>query len=244
MCGALRDAPNLRLLFGWRSPLAFHGSAKPGSPFSARPTISASSTANGSACKSWRSAPAISPRTNLYRAFSTQTTSQMTITPTNEFCASVHVGRQGALTDELTDFNRTLETIPEYLKRGCTLSDVAVYLPTEDAWVAGEYPKELQVPWGAWGACELFIFFAQPLARDLTLPLRYGQSLMETPMQRTVRIRSHGRTQEVKLVFEPYQSLLLKVDRRGEIEFIDIRFVPKTPRTSSQRPATGEPQAG
>ena len=274
----------------------------------------------------------------------------------SEFYASVHVGRQGALTGELADFNRYMEKVSGYMKRGRTYADVAVYLPTEDAWVEGEYPAELQVPWGAWGAYELryvrppkelegyqplwvnrefldlarleggriringlsfrilyvdveyldsealssvlrlakagapvtlkrrpkepgrnrssdfdarldelaslpgvsanlavdgplvegedlpdfwaresdgelFIFFAQPLSRALTLPLRYGQSLMESPVERTIRIRSHGRTQDAKLVFDPYQSLLLKIDRRGAIESVDIRFVPKTPRT-------------
>ena len=63
-------------------------------------------------------------------------------------------------------------------------------------------------------------------------------------MRRSVRIRSHGKTQEVTLVFEPYQSLLLRVDRRGGIEFIDIHFVPKAPRTSPVQAATGEPRAG
>lgn len=289
--------------------------------------------------------------------------------PDNEFYASVHVGRRGALAEELAAFNRYLETVSGYLKRGRAYSDVAVYLPVEDAWVAGEYPKELQLPWGAWGAYELryvrppkelegtqplwvnaeflerarleegririgelsfrtlwvdveyldaqalasvlrlakdgaavvlrrrpkepgknpspdyearldallalpgvatkpapfeplvagedlpdfwareedgdlFAFFAQPKARDLTLPLSWGQARTDAPVEKNVRIRHRGRTRDVKLVFEPYQSLLLKVDRRGEVELLDIRFVPKTPRTSSAQPPGGAPPAG
>lgn len=50
-------------------------------------------------------------------------------------------------------------------------------------------------------------------------------------MQRTVRLRSHGRTQDGTLTFDPYQSPMLKVGRRGEIEFLDFRCVPRTPTT-------------
>ncbi|QQR73205.1 MAG: hypothetical protein IPJ17_17235 [Holophagales bacterium] len=276
----------------------------------------------------------------------------------NEFYASVHVGRQGALASELKAFNRYLETVSGYLKRGRTYADVAVYLPTEDAWVRGELPQEEQLPWGAWGAYELrtarppreldgyqplwvdreqlerarvangririgdltfrqlyldveyldrnalaaivrlakagarvtlkrhpqepglrpagdyasllaelaaqpgvssrltisaplvegeglpdfwardvdgelLIFFAQPLAQHLTLPLRYGQSRMTSPLERTVRIRANGRSSVVRLEFQPYQSLLLKVDRRGRVRFVDITFVPKSPRSEA-----------
>jgi hypothetical protein len=270
----------------------------------------------------------------------------------------VHVGRVGALGPELKGFNRYLETVSGYMQRGRPYADVAVYLPVEDAWVQGEYPQELQVPWGAWGAYELrfvrvpkelegyhalwvnrefldqarfesgririrdlafrqlyldvesldndaltsvlrlaragapvtlkrrprepglrphddyearlnelvslpsvaahfalpdplvageqlpdywareadgelYLFFAQPLAQGLTLPLRYGQSQMEAPVQRTVRIHAQGKTQQLKLIFKPYQSLLLRVDRRGKVRFLDIDYVPKTPRTDS-----------
>jgi hypothetical protein len=39
------------------------------------------------------------------------------------------------------------------MKKGVTKSEVAVYLPTEDAWIEGELPVEKQFIW-AWGAYE------------------------------------------------------------------------------------------
>ncbi len=40
------------------------------------------------------------------------------------------------------------------MKKGKTYSDVAVYLPTEDAWRTGKMPKEKQCIW-SWGTCEM-----------------------------------------------------------------------------------------
>jgi hypothetical protein len=47
-----------------------------------------------------------------------------------------------------------METVSEYMRKGEPCSDVAVYLPVEDAWIAGEMPKEKQLPW-AWGEYEM-----------------------------------------------------------------------------------------
>ncbi|MBM4060182.1 MAG: hypothetical protein FJ265_03660 [Planctomycetes bacterium] len=70
------------------------------------------------------------------------------------FYASVHVGPDSAFAAELPAFNHYLETVSRALRRGRVWSDVAVVLPVEDAWCAGEYPKELQFPW-VWGQYEL-----------------------------------------------------------------------------------------
>lgn len=70
------------------------------------------------------------------------------------FYATVHVGTKGALTEELPAFNGYMTEVSRIMRRGRTYSDVAVYLPLEDAWMAGEYPKELQMEW-SWGAYEL-----------------------------------------------------------------------------------------
>ena len=70
------------------------------------------------------------------------------------FYASVHVGKKGSLTEELPSFNNYLKKVSEKMRFGRTYSDIAVYLPTEDSWIAGEYPKELQSPW-SWGAYEM-----------------------------------------------------------------------------------------
>ncbi|MEI7896929.1 MAG: glycosyl hydrolase [bacterium] len=73
---------------------------------------------------------------------------------TNYFYASVHVGKKGSLTGELPAFNKYMQTVSEKMRFGLPYADVAVYLPLEDSWIAGEYPKELQLPW-SWGAYEL-----------------------------------------------------------------------------------------
>jgi hypothetical protein len=275
---------------------------------------------------------------------------------TNVFYATVHVGTGGSLTEELPAFNRYMTTVSRIMRKGKTYSDVAVYLPLEDAWVAGEYPESLQSKW-SWGAFELryvhmpgelkgyhalwvngyflrkgelrdgllhcggavfsslyidveyldsdaldailglaengfpvcvkrtpgepgrvksgtykarleelmrlpsvsgdfrkiarrpplvegedlpdfwcrvagddyYIFFSQPKAENLTLPVAYGQAYTEDTIERGVKINVNGRSADTVLRFEPYQSVLVKVDADGRVSPVDIRFVPKIP---------------
>lgn len=82
---------------------------------------------------------------------------------TVSFYASVHVGPKGALAPEIPRFNRYLETVSSYMKKGETYSTVAVYLPIEDAWRAGEMPLEKQFKW-AWGYYEMrYVYFPEEL---------------------------------------------------------------------------------
>jgi hypothetical protein len=276
---------------------------------------------------------------------------------TTKFYASVHVGKSGSLAGEIQDFNAYMEKVSSYMKLGSNYSDLAVYLPTEDSWIAGDLPLQKQFIW-AWGAYEmryvympqelkayrplwinqrflqlaeykngllaigrqsfkalyvdvanidqvalgrilelakmglpvclkripeqagfikdtasfnelirelrkcpsvvssidqvvslsplvtgaealdywcrktddgLYFFFANPKAVDLVFPLEYGQSLNSEKAVVPVKINYAGKTIPVKLNFEPYQSLLLKVDRNGKTSFIDITFHPKEP---------------
>ena len=272
----------------------------------------------------------------------------------NRFYATVHVGPGGALAKELAAFNRYLETVSGILRRGRTFSDVAVYLPLEDAWIAGEYPPELQMPW-SWGAYELryvrpaaelsgyhplwvnrgflergaledgvlrcgdarfsalyvdvdhldgaaldailalareglptclkrrprepgrirsdtyeerldelvslanvsphpsevfpdapllagddlpdywcrqegdahYLFFAHPASRDLHLPLSHGQARGAGATRRTIELTLAGETREIELRFGPGQSLLLRVDGDGGMDFLDIEYAPQ-----------------
>lgn len=73
---------------------------------------------------------------------------------TVRFYASVHVGDKGDLSAEIPAFNKYMETVSQTMKLGKTYTDVAIYLPLEDSWVAGEYPPELQMKW-SWGQYEL-----------------------------------------------------------------------------------------
>jgi hypothetical protein len=72
---------------------------------------------------------------------------------TVRFYASVHVGQNGSLAGELKNFNMYLGKVSSIMKKGASFSKVAVYLPTEDAWIAGELPVEKQFIW-AWGEYE------------------------------------------------------------------------------------------
>jgi hypothetical protein len=83
---------------------------------------------------------------------------------TVSFYATVHVGPEGKLSKDISRFNNYLEKVSSYMKRGTTLSDIAVYLPTEDAWRSGRMPKEKQFIW-AWGWYEMrYIYFPDELA--------------------------------------------------------------------------------
>ncbi|MFZ4549563.1 MAG: glycosyl hydrolase, partial [Bacteroidales bacterium] len=275
---------------------------------------------------------------------------------TNYFYATVHIGKKGNLTEELPAFNSYMAKVSEKMRFGNTYTDVAVYLPLEDAWIAGEYPKELQMQW-SWGAYELRyerfnpeltgyqplwinthflkqatfdrksftvnnlnfkllyvnaksidietlktllhiagkgvpvclkqiptqsgyiksdefavlldklralpnvsgdfhalikqkplvtgeniplfwcrnegksakIFFANPKTEKLCYPVSYGQSFQDSTLKRNVNITFNGKTIPVVLQFEPYQSLILSINDKGEIRFEDIFFLPRTP---------------
>jgi len=269
------------------------------------------------------------------------------------FYASVHLGKNGSLSKDLTEFNQYLSSVCAWMRKGHTYSDIAVYLPTEDAWIAGRMPKEMQFKW-AWGhyemryvyfplelrpysptwinkeflnmavvedhclkvghACykalyvdadyleyellvrlaeladrglriivkqlprepginkhpgyneqlvalmehqnlftsvpekilplisgdslppywcredgnSLLIFFANPDSRGLKFPVEYGQSQNNNVRKREVLIRYRGHSIPLELVFEPYQSLLYRIEG-GKVSSIDIEFVPERP---------------
>jgi hypothetical protein len=270
---------------------------------------------------------------------------------------TVHVGPSGSLAPELRPFNVYMEKVSSCMKRGKTYSDVAVYLPTEDAWTAGELPKEKQFIW-SWAAYEMryvytpqelkgyhplwingdflqmaeyrkgrllvgdatfsslyvdvkyldrsslkrilefarkglsvclkqdpsepgknktadytnmvsdlkkmknvsatfadihpqkpfismkigadywcrkddggyYVFIAHPNSRQLKYPITYGQSFTGDTVRTEARFAlENGTTATARLEFKPYQSLLLKINEKGEIVPVDISFTPKTP---------------
>jgi hypothetical protein len=65
---------------------------------------------------------------------------------TNRFYATVHVGPDAAFADELRPCNDYLERVCACMRRGRPHTDLAVYLPLEDAWMADELPPDLQRP--------------------------------------------------------------------------------------------------
>ena len=73
---------------------------------------------------------------------------------TVEFFATTYFGPGGSLEPELPAFNSYMEKVSELLQRGKTYSDVAIYIPYEDAVMKGALPKERQRVW-VWGEYEL-----------------------------------------------------------------------------------------
>jgi hypothetical protein len=77
-----------------------------------------------------------------------------------------------------------------------------------------------------------YIYCAHPKAQDLTFPLEYGQALTDSNdvQERSITVSHNGKRIPVILKFRPYQSILVKIDNNDSIEFIDINFLPSTPR--------------
>ncbi len=273
------------------------------------------------------------------------------------FYATVHVGKAGNLWNEISEFNNYLSKVCKYLRAGKTYSEIAVYIPQEDAWTGQKLDNpDPQMPW-AWGEYEMryvrfakelrgyhplwinnyflekadfqngslkigdasfsllyidvnfldfqalktiynlakrglkvclkakpeqagfkktseydkilqkllklenvktnfkeiytkkplvsgenlpdfickiydnnhYIFFANYKAQDLHLPLEYGQSYSDKTISLPVLFSIDGKTKHYNIVFEPYQSVLLKIDENFNIKKIDIEFVPETP---------------
>ena len=63
-----------------------------------------------------------------------------------EFYATVHVGREGSLSPHLKTFNNYMSFISNYMQEGTPLTSVAVYLPIEDMQMKDRIPKEKQKP--------------------------------------------------------------------------------------------------
>lgn len=64
----------------------------------------------------------------------------------NRFYATTHVGPESPFAQQLPQFNRYMEFICDRMREGTVYTDVAVYLPLEDAWMENELPADLQKP--------------------------------------------------------------------------------------------------
>ena len=78
--------------------------------------------------------------------------------------ATVHLGKDGALAEELPAFNDYLSRVSGVMQRGSSYSDVAVYLPTEDAWISGVMPREKQFIWAREYYEMRYVYFPEELA--------------------------------------------------------------------------------
>lgn len=94
-----------------------------------------------------------------------------------DFFATVYVGPNGSLTEELKPFNAYMQTVSQYLKKGRTYTDVAVYLPLEDGIMAGPYPRSKQRVW-VWGQYELR-YLTPPAELEGHHPIWVNQSFLQ-----------------------------------------------------------------
>ena len=63
-----------------------------------------------------------------------------------------------------------------------------------------------------------------------------GQSKMEKSVFRTLEFNFNGKKEKKNIEFNPYQSVLLKFSSKGEIEEVDIQFVPEDPIVRERMP--------
>lgn len=77
----------------------------------------------------------------------------------------------------------------------------------------------------------IYIFIAQWPSKNLAYPIYNGQSYVPVTDTITSHFTFHvnGKSHEMDIVFEPYQSKFLKIDRNGNTEFIDITYNPPVP---------------
>lgn len=77
---------------------------------------------------------------------------------TIDFFATTYFGPDGSLTPELHDFNAYIGKVCGIMQKGKSYTDVAIYIPYEDAVMAGPYPPEQQRVW-VWGEYEMRYIF-------------------------------------------------------------------------------------
>jgi hypothetical protein len=59
--------------------------------------------------------------------------------------------------------------------------------------------------------------------------MAYGQSYCDGPVDRAVTIQYGEMSRQVTLRFEPYQSIMLRLTRDGEISVLDLGYTPEEP---------------
>ncbi len=75
----------------------------------------------------------------------------------------------------------------------------------------------------------LRLFFAHPLSRTLSYPMKYGHSSSAGAVSMPVAINALGKKRDVTLEFKPRRSLLLTVDSSG-VSFEDLAYDPPPPK--------------
>lgn len=74
-----------------------------------------------------------------------------------------------------------------------------------------------------------YIFLAQFPSKNLEYPVYSGQSFMQQSDFSELIININGKAIKQKLEFKPYQSIMLEISPNGEVNVLDISFVPRDP---------------
>lgn len=125
---------------------------------------------------------------------------------TIDFFATTYFGPGGSLEPELPAFNTYVESVSGIMQQGHTYSDVAVYIPYEDAVLKGAYPPERQRVW-VWGEYEMR-YISPPAEIQGYQPLWINRHFLEQG------VMQHGRLQVGDASFSS-----LYVD----VQYMDIR---------------------
>ncbi len=136
---------------------------------------------------------------------------------TIDFFATCYIGPGGSLTKELPELNSYVEKVSGILQKGKTYSDVAVYIPYEDAVMKGPYPKDKQRVW-VWGEYELR-YVHTPAEIEGYHPLWINRYFLE-----------NSKVIGNKLVVGNLEFSVLYID----VKFIDIRTIKKLVNLAEQ----------
>jgi len=82
---------------------------------------------------------------------------------------------------------------------------------------------------------EYYFFIANPRAMNLHLPLSYGQALCSETAGRDLEFNVNGRELKFRVEFRPSQSVLLKIGKKGDPEYLDIFYDPPVPMMAISR---------
>lgn len=145
-----------------------------------------------------------------------------------KFYATVHVGSSGMLASELAQFNNYLSDVSSYMKKGITYSKLAVYIPLEDSWHAGELPKEQQFIW-AWGDYEFRYRYIPEYLKSYR-PLWINQEFLEKAKYKDGRLIVAGQSFQALFVDSEYLDLnavTIMIERMNEGLPVIFSRIPK-----------------
>jgi hypothetical protein len=91
---------------------------------------------------------------------------------------------------------------------------------------------DLPFYWARYLDDSVIVFFAHPKAKDIAYPMRLGQSFVQNRRRQAVALNAFNRSVQVELDFEPYQSLLIRVNRDGTTSQENVHYDVPHPSTA------------